>query len=70
MGSGLPPWGWYVPTMAQEEKQVPEKRSLQPPIRVALGTVSESWAGGVCCSYHAQHKGRLKHKGSSLHPFR
>ncbi|KAB0400115.1 hypothetical protein E2I00_010783, partial [Balaenoptera physalus] len=25
---------------------------------------------GVCCSYHAQHKGRLKHKGSSLHPFR
>ena len=32
--------------MAQEEKRVPEKCSLQPPIRVALGTVSESWAGG------------------------
>ena len=33
--------------MAQEEKTgVPEKHSLQPPTRVALGTVSEGWAGG------------------------
>ena len=32
--------------MAQEEKTgVPEKHSLQPPTSVALGTVSEGWAG-------------------------
>lgn len=41
------------------------------PARVSCKALTlGDWGWGICCSYHSQHKGRLKHKGSSLHPFR